>query len=207
MYSRSDCIGDASIVFERIAEKDLVSWGSIIAALAQKGHQLKALHLFKQMLDIGDKHDLAARRVCNKVQIGKRATEGRSRIEVKGETSTVKTKDAAAKKLLKPLRTQQCAVETSDYMDQVLSDYRRRLEQLLPPSTVRRHAALRERFADTIAIAKKKILQLDSIEAHMKKVIEQQALEAKQKEELEKLEAEEKAAEDPMKTGVAERSS
>ncbi|KAJ0982953.1 hypothetical protein J5N97_011208 [Dioscorea zingiberensis] len=63
MYSRSDCIGDASIVFERIAEKDLVSWGSIIAALAQKGHQLKALHLFKQMLDIGDKHDVSHRAV------------------------------------------------------------------------------------------------------------------------------------------------
>ncbi|XP_039140362.1 putative pentatricopeptide repeat-containing protein At3g47840 [Dioscorea cayenensis subsp. rotundata] len=53
MYSRSDGIRDASIVFERIADKDLVSWGSMIAALAQKGHEFEALCLFKQMLDIG----------------------------------------------------------------------------------------------------------------------------------------------------------
>ncbi|KAJ0962387.1 hypothetical protein J5N97_030215 [Dioscorea zingiberensis] len=53
MYSRSDSIGDASVVFERIAEKDLVSWSSIIAALAQKERRLEALCLFKQMLDIG----------------------------------------------------------------------------------------------------------------------------------------------------------
>ncbi|KAM0952199.1 putative tetratricopeptide-like helical domain superfamily [Dioscorea sansibarensis] len=53
MYSRSDSIRDASVVFERIADKDLVSWGSMIAALSQKRHELEALCLFKQMLDIG----------------------------------------------------------------------------------------------------------------------------------------------------------
>ncbi|KAJ0983493.1 hypothetical protein J5N97_011748 [Dioscorea zingiberensis] len=47
------CVGDTSVVIERIAEKDLVSWGSIIAALAPK-EQLEAWNLFKQLLDIVD---------------------------------------------------------------------------------------------------------------------------------------------------------
>ncbi|KAJ0970932.1 hypothetical protein J5N97_018891 [Dioscorea zingiberensis] len=47
------CVGDTSVVIERIAEKDLDSWGSIIAALALT-EQLEAWNLFKQMLDIGD---------------------------------------------------------------------------------------------------------------------------------------------------------
>ncbi|XP_010923888.1 pentatricopeptide repeat-containing protein At3g53360, mitochondrial [Elaeis guineensis] len=53
MYSKSERIENASVVFERIAEKDLISWGSMIAGFGQQGCELEALHLFKEMLHMG----------------------------------------------------------------------------------------------------------------------------------------------------------
>ncbi|XP_077234852.1 tetratricopeptide repeat (TPR)-like superfamily protein [Tasmannia lanceolata] len=53
MYSKFDRIDDALVVFERIATKDLISWGSIIAGYAQQGYELEALLLFKKMLSMG----------------------------------------------------------------------------------------------------------------------------------------------------------
>ncbi|EHA8590003.1 Pentatricopeptide repeat-containing protein, mitochondrial [Cocos nucifera] len=59
MYSKSERIENASVVFERIAEKDLISWGSMIAGFGQQGCELEALHLFKEMLDM-DMPDLVS---------------------------------------------------------------------------------------------------------------------------------------------------
>ncbi|ONK74940.1 uncharacterized protein A4U43_C03F11670 [Asparagus officinalis] len=53
MYSKLGRVGDASVVFERIGERDLTSWGSIIAGFAQQGFELKALLLFKEMVGSG----------------------------------------------------------------------------------------------------------------------------------------------------------
>ncbi|CAL9063472.1 unnamed protein product [Musa banksii] len=53
MYARLDRIDDAAIVFERIAEKDVISWGSMIAGFSKQGHELEALHLFKEMISSG----------------------------------------------------------------------------------------------------------------------------------------------------------
>ncbi|KAL5719149.1 hypothetical protein ACHQM5_011970 [Ranunculus cassubicifolius] len=53
MYTKFGEIDDAWRVFERIACKDLISWGSIIGGFAQQGCELKALCLFKEMLSLG----------------------------------------------------------------------------------------------------------------------------------------------------------
>ena len=45
MYSKLARVEDASVVFERIGEKDLTSWGSMIAGFAQQGFELEALLL------------------------------------------------------------------------------------------------------------------------------------------------------------------
>lgn len=50
MYTRFGRIGDALHVFLRIAKKDLISWGSMIAGFSQLGYELEALHHFKEML-------------------------------------------------------------------------------------------------------------------------------------------------------------
>ncbi|KAG6519127.1 pentatricopeptide repeat-containing protein At3g53360, mitochondrial-like [Zingiber officinale] len=53
MYARLDRIDDATLVFESIKEKDPVSWGSMIAAFAQQGYEMEALHLFREMICSG----------------------------------------------------------------------------------------------------------------------------------------------------------
>lgn len=53
MYTRFGRIDDASNVFSRIATRDLISWGSMIAGLSQLGYELEALHHFKEMLRQG----------------------------------------------------------------------------------------------------------------------------------------------------------
>ncbi|KAI0495488.1 hypothetical protein KFK09_021789 [Dendrobium nobile] len=53
MYSKADRISDAFLVFQRITEKDLVSWGSMIAGFAQQCHEMEALHLFREMISTG----------------------------------------------------------------------------------------------------------------------------------------------------------
>lgn len=53
MYSKTDRINDALMVFQKITEKDEVSWGSMIAGFAQQGRELEALHLFKEMISTG----------------------------------------------------------------------------------------------------------------------------------------------------------
>ncbi|XP_020108965.1 pentatricopeptide repeat-containing protein At3g53360, mitochondrial isoform X2 [Ananas comosus] len=53
MYSRADSIDDASLIFQRISDKDLISWGSMIAGFAQQGCELNSLYLFKEMINSG----------------------------------------------------------------------------------------------------------------------------------------------------------
>lgn len=53
MYSKLGRVEDASVVFSRIEEKDLTSWGSMIAGFAQQGVELEALLLFKEMIGTG----------------------------------------------------------------------------------------------------------------------------------------------------------
>jgi pentatricopeptide repeat protein len=53
MYSKSGSVGDGFKLFERIREKDLISWGSIIAGLAQQGYEMEALQIFRDMISEG----------------------------------------------------------------------------------------------------------------------------------------------------------
>ncbi|WOL13011.1 hypothetical protein Cni_G21780 [Canna indica] len=53
MYSKLDRIDAAAAVFETIAEKDAISWGSIITGFSQQGYELEALHHFKEMIGLG----------------------------------------------------------------------------------------------------------------------------------------------------------
>ncbi|GMH28671.1 hypothetical protein Nepgr_030514 [Nepenthes gracilis] len=53
MYTKLEHVIDALSVFSRIRAKNLVSWGSIIAALSQFGYELESLRYFKQMLREG----------------------------------------------------------------------------------------------------------------------------------------------------------
>jgi pentatricopeptide repeat protein len=56
MYSKSGSVGDGFKLFERIREKDLISWGSIIAGLAQQWYEMEALHIFRDMISEGMHH-------------------------------------------------------------------------------------------------------------------------------------------------------
>ncbi|XP_042510739.1 pentatricopeptide repeat-containing protein At3g53360, mitochondrial [Macadamia integrifolia] len=53
MYTKLDQIYDALVVFDKIAEKDLISWGSMISGLAQNGFEFDSLCFFKDMLSMG----------------------------------------------------------------------------------------------------------------------------------------------------------
>ncbi|KAL6133361.1 hypothetical protein ACLB2K_065598 [Fragaria x ananassa] len=50
MYTKFGLIADAFDVFTRVATKDLISWGSIIAGFSQLGYENEALAHFKEML-------------------------------------------------------------------------------------------------------------------------------------------------------------
>jgi pentatricopeptide repeat protein len=46
-------VGDGLSLFRRIREKDLISWGSIIAGFAQQGYETEALQMFREMVAEG----------------------------------------------------------------------------------------------------------------------------------------------------------
>ncbi|KAF3795133.1 Pentatricopeptide repeat-containing protein [Nymphaea thermarum] len=50
MYTKCNLVEDAEIVFDRIGDKNMVSWTSMIAGLSQNNFVLKALWVFKEML-------------------------------------------------------------------------------------------------------------------------------------------------------------
>ncbi|CAA7389639.1 unnamed protein product [Spirodela intermedia] len=53
MYAKCGCIADARAVFDRMPEKDVVSWTVLISGLATNGHPRKALASFREMLRRG----------------------------------------------------------------------------------------------------------------------------------------------------------
>ncbi|KAJ7532326.1 hypothetical protein O6H91_14G083400 [Diphasiastrum complanatum] len=55
MYIKCGSLGEAREVFDKLLDKDVVSWNVMIAGYAQKGHGLLALELFKQMEEEGMK--------------------------------------------------------------------------------------------------------------------------------------------------------
>jgi pentatricopeptide repeat protein len=56
MYSKSGLVEDGFSLFRRIREKDLISWGSIIAGFAQQGYETEALQMFREMIAEGMHH-------------------------------------------------------------------------------------------------------------------------------------------------------
>eukprot|EP01018_Ginkgo_biloba_P019231 Gb_39402 [translate_table: standard] len=50
MYAKCGSIESARQVFDKISEKDVVSWSAMIGGYAQSGHAIEALTLFRQML-------------------------------------------------------------------------------------------------------------------------------------------------------------
>ncbi|CAA7019940.1 unnamed protein product [Microthlaspi erraticum] len=49
MYAKSGSIHDARKIFDRLAKRDVVSWNSLLTALAQHGLGKEALYLFEEM--------------------------------------------------------------------------------------------------------------------------------------------------------------
>eukprot|EP01018_Ginkgo_biloba_P007200 Gb_03578 [translate_table: standard] len=57
MYAKCGCIEYAQEVFNRMSERNVISWNAMIAGCAQHGHGSHALQLFRQMQQIGMKPD------------------------------------------------------------------------------------------------------------------------------------------------------
>uniref|UniRef100_A0A2N9IXV9 AB hydrolase-1 domain-containing protein n=1 Tax=Fagus sylvatica TaxID=28930 RepID=A0A2N9IXV9_FAGSY len=55
MYCKCGSLADANFVFSRMLEKDVISWSTMIAGLAQNGFSREALNLFQSMKDSGVK--------------------------------------------------------------------------------------------------------------------------------------------------------
>lgn len=57
MYGKRGCVKDARDVFDKISERDVVSWNTMIAGYAQNGLSLEALEVFREMESAGMKPD------------------------------------------------------------------------------------------------------------------------------------------------------
>ncbi|KAF7836558.1 pentatricopeptide repeat-containing protein [Senna tora] len=55
MYSKCGSLEDAKSIFNRMAGKDVISWSTMIAGLAQNGFSKEALNLFESMKTLGPK--------------------------------------------------------------------------------------------------------------------------------------------------------
>ncbi|XP_042376843.1 pentatricopeptide repeat-containing protein At4g37170-like [Zingiber officinale] len=53
MYAKCGCINDARHVFDRIADKDVVSWTTMIGRYFDSGQRMEGFYLFSQMLRLG----------------------------------------------------------------------------------------------------------------------------------------------------------
>eukprot|EP01018_Ginkgo_biloba_P009223 Gb_41641 [translate_table: standard] len=58
LYAKCGILEDARIMFDKMSERNVVSWNAVIAGYAQKGHGDEALHLFRKMQLAGVKPDL-----------------------------------------------------------------------------------------------------------------------------------------------------
>jgi pentatricopeptide repeat protein len=58
MYAKCGEVELARQVFDRMSQRDVVSWTSMIGGYAQKGHADEALELFQQMQQTGMKPNL-----------------------------------------------------------------------------------------------------------------------------------------------------
>lgn len=59
MYSRFGCVEEARRVFDKLQERNVISWGGMIAGYVQQGVELSALALFNMMLEDGVNPDKA----------------------------------------------------------------------------------------------------------------------------------------------------
>ncbi|XP_042493886.1 pentatricopeptide repeat-containing protein At2g13600-like [Macadamia integrifolia] len=57
MYTKCGSIEDGSRVFEKMVERDRVSWNAMIVGYAQNGYGNEALDFFRKMLESGEKPD------------------------------------------------------------------------------------------------------------------------------------------------------
>ncbi|XP_061339379.1 pentatricopeptide repeat-containing protein At2g03880, mitochondrial [Gastrolobium bilobum] len=55
MYCKCGSLEDAKFIFNRMADKDVISWSTMIAGLAQNGFSMEALNLFDSMKVLGPK--------------------------------------------------------------------------------------------------------------------------------------------------------
>jgi len=55
MYCKCGSLEDAKLIFNRMAKKDVISWSTMIAGLAQNGFSKEALNLFESMKVLGPK--------------------------------------------------------------------------------------------------------------------------------------------------------
>ncbi|XP_026406437.1 pentatricopeptide repeat-containing protein At2g21090-like [Papaver somniferum] len=54
MYSKSGDMKSASILFDQMPDKDIVSWNSLVTGLAQNGFAKKSLDVFERLTEVGD---------------------------------------------------------------------------------------------------------------------------------------------------------
>ncbi|KAL9681388.1 hypothetical protein QQ045_013171 [Rhodiola kirilowii] len=57
MYAKCGCINQALSIFNRMTDRNLITWNTMIAGLANHGYGEKALNLFEEMKDSGVKPD------------------------------------------------------------------------------------------------------------------------------------------------------
>ncbi|KAG0461128.1 hypothetical protein HPP92_021425 [Vanilla planifolia] len=60
MYAKSGCLSLASIIFERMQYKNVISWSTLISDYAQHGHSSEALVMMTKMQDCGLEPDSVA---------------------------------------------------------------------------------------------------------------------------------------------------
>eukprot|EP01018_Ginkgo_biloba_P021308 Gb_13025 [translate_table: standard] len=79
MYSKSGSINNASHVFKKLPERDVVAWNAIIARYGQHKHGKNALQPFEQMQQVGLKPDhitfVGVLVACSNVSLGDEARQ------------------------------------------------------------------------------------------------------------------------------------
>jgi len=58
MYAKCRCLEDARSVFDKMPERNVVSWTAMIAGYAQNGHSEEALEFFREMQSVGLKPNM-----------------------------------------------------------------------------------------------------------------------------------------------------